>query len=217
MSRLRALGLTTLKLPLFSNPTDPHVPILVSSNLSTASRVIVVFGEPLQDLGIWAYRSVGTDGIDYGSAVRFARAVLHPDGSSPGTGTKATSHKTEPTNLPDTALILANTGQLIWHCGSQSAMTLQSWLALPRESAVDPPLTMTRRNTIRNNENWQAHIDCVFNEVLAPGSRLVRDDVQVQIVGIADGGQGAIRYLAARCMYSFFYPPLYSLVHTLSY
>ncbi|PLB45748.1 hypothetical protein P170DRAFT_500300 [Aspergillus steynii IBT 23096] len=196
MSRLRALGLTTLKLPLFPGPTDPHVPILVSSNLSTASRIIVVLGEPVQDLGIWAYRSVGTDGIDFGSAVRFARAVLHPDSST--ATNKSPSHKTGANNHPDTALVLANTGQLIWHCGSQSAMTMQSWLALPRESAVDPPLTMTHRNTIRGNENWQAHVDCVFDEILAPGSRLVRDDVQVQVVGIADGGLGAIRYLASR-------------------
>lgn len=201
LSRLRALGLTTLKLPLYSGASDSHVPILVSSNLSSASRVIVVFGEPVQDLGIWAYRSVGTDGIDIGSAVTFARAVLHPDGSSrPGTGANGTTSRQTGSNRSHTALILANTGQLIWNCGSQSAMTLHSWLAMPRASAVDPPLTMTRRNTIPENENWQAHIDNVFDEVLAPGNRLVKPDAHIQIVGVADGGLGVIRYLAGRCM-----------------
>ncbi|KAH8423336.1 uncharacterized protein LDX57_001094 [Aspergillus melleus] len=199
LSRLRALGLTTLKLPLLSTPGDPHVPVLVSSNLSTASRVIVVLGEPVQDLAIWAYRSVGTEGIDIGSAVRFARAVLHSGHSSrPKTGTDKTASTQTVPNHSDTALVLANTGQLIWHCGSQSAMTLQSWLALPRASAVDTPLTMTHRNKIPKNGDWQEHINCVFDEILAPGSRIVRVNAQIQIVGIADGGLGAIRYLADR-------------------
>ncbi|KAI9037306.1 uncharacterized protein KD926_000668 [Aspergillus affinis] len=201
LSRLRALGLATLKLPLFSAPGDPQVPVLVSSNLSTASRVIVVLGEPVQDLAIWAYRSVGAKSIDVGSAVHFARAVLHPDNSSrPGTGTNGTAspHAVPDHSDTDTALILANTGQLIWHCGSQSAITIQSWLALPRASAVDSSLTMSHRNKIPRNGNWQEHIDCVFDEIMAPGSRLVSPDAQIQIVGIADGGLGAIRYLAGR-------------------
>lgn len=65
-SRLRELNLTTLGLPLISKVNEAHVPILVSSNLSTASHIIVVFGEPVQDLGIWAYRSIGVDGINAG-------------------------------------------------------------------------------------------------------------------------------------------------------
>ncbi|THC91880.1 hypothetical protein EYZ11_008657 [Aspergillus tanneri] len=205
-SRLRALSLTTLKLPLLSTPGDAHVPILVSSNLSTASRIIVVFGEPSQDLGVWAYRSTNTDGIDIGSAVCFARAVLHPEAHNLGANNaEASASESESTpasgpgsNRSGTALIIANTGQLIWHCGSQRAVTLQTWLALPRASAVDPPLTMTRRNKIPGNTSWQEHIDCVFDEVLAAGSRLIREDATIQVVGLVDGGLGAIRYLASR-------------------
>jgi hypothetical protein len=187
------LGMGTLRLPLISTPTEPHVPIMVSANLSTASRIIVVFGEPVQDLGIWAYRSVGTDGIDAGSAVSLARAVLYPETKQEGTNTEAS------TKRGDTALVLANTGQLIWNCGARKAMTLPSWLAHPRSSAVDPPLMMTRRNKIPENGHWEEHIACVFNEILADRGRLVRADAKIDIVGLADGGLGAVRYLANNC------------------
>ncbi|KAE8356564.1 Arb2 domain-containing protein [Aspergillus coremiiformis] len=185
--RLQELKLVTLRLPLASKPGDPHVPIMVSSNLSTASRVIVVFGEPSQDLGIWAYRSVGRDGVDAGSVVSFAKAVL----SEPPTGTNASD-----TKRGDTALVLANTGQLIWHCGAGRPMTLPSWMAHPRASAVDPPLMMTHRNQIPGNADREEHTACVFNEILADRGRLVRGDARIQIIGVADGGLGALRYLA---------------------
>lgn len=182
LSRLRSLGLITLRLPLTARPTDAHVPILISKNLSTASRVIVVFGEPIQDLGIWAYRTLSSDGIEVGSAVQFARAVL---------GQK------------DTALVLANTGQLVWHCGSGRAMTLTSWHCVPRKSAVDPPLVMTRRNKIPGNGDWQEHIQYVFEEILAARGRLVRADAKIGVVGLDDGGLGVIRYLGSNCMSTF--------------
>ncbi|GAB1209905.1 hypothetical protein APSETT445_008693 [Aspergillus pseudonomiae] len=189
-SRLRELNLTTLRLPLTSKVNEAHVPILVSSNLSTASRIIVVFGEPVQDLGIWAYRSIGVDGINAGSAVSFAKAVLRPEPNEEGTDTESFSKR------GDTALMLANTGQLIWHCGARRPMTLPSWLAYPRPSAVDPPLMMTHRNKIPSNSCWEDHVACVFDEILADRGRLVRHDAKINIVGIAEGGQGAIRYLS---------------------
>lgn len=194
-SRLRSLGLTTIRLPLPSGPRDPHVPVWVSANLARASRVIVVFGEPIQDLGIWAYRTVGTEGVDAGSAVAFARAILAQRSAA---GFKDA----------DTALLLANTGQLIWHCGSSRAVTHQTWLALSRSSAVDPPLTMTRRNKIPSNQDWQEHVACVFDEILSARGRLVREDAKIDIIGLSEGGLGAIRYLAAECMLCLTLPSL---------
>ncbi|OOF95955.1 hypothetical protein ASPCADRAFT_405644 [Aspergillus carbonarius ITEM 5010] len=193
-SRLHDLGLVTLRLPLTAKPTDPHVPILVSKNISSASRVIVVFGEPIQDLGVWAYRTIGHESIDAGSAVAFARAVLNEKVDADSTtdpNSKVTNN-----NLSDTALVLANTGQLVWHCRSRRAMTLASWPCVPRESAVDPPPAMTRRNKIPGNGNWQEHVNYVFDEILAARGRLVRADAKIGVIGLADGGLGAIRYLA---------------------
>ncbi|KAE8147547.1 Arb2 domain-containing protein [Aspergillus avenaceus] len=188
-SRLRDLGLTTLRLPLKASSVEPHVPVMVSSNLSSATRIIVVIGEPIQDLGVWAYRSVGEDSIDGGTAVSLAKAIFRPGTDKEG--------DTDPKGKrEETALILANTGQLIWHCGARKAMTLTSWTSFPRPSAVDPPLMMTGRNKVPKNESWEEHIMCVFDEILASRGHLVRKDAKVDVIGVADGGLGVIRYLS---------------------
>lgn len=200
LSRLHSLGLSTIRLPLNAGPEEPHVPILVSSNLSSAKRVVVVFGEPCQDLGIWAYRTVGNEGIDAGSAVSFAKAVLGLD--------KGSEHEEEEQEQTNTALIIANCGQLIWHCGSRRAVTHPSWLALPREFAVDPPLRMTHRNKIPRNGDWQEHVEYVFEEVLAARGRFLREGAKIDIIGLVEGGLGAVRYLASNCkLYGSFHFP----------
>lgn len=187
--------MTTLQLPFSAGSKEPRAPVLVSKNLSSASRIVVVFGESIQDLGIWAYRSVGRDGIDAGSAVSFARSVLgfdNPNSSSgESNGTKGKSN--------DTALVLANTGQLIWHCASRRTVTHATWLGLPRRSAVDPPVTLSQRNKIFLNEDWQTHVECVFEEVLSARGKLVRDDAKIDVVGMAEGALGAVQYLAHEC------------------
>lgn len=195
--------MTTLRLPLTSSPKEPHVPILVSSNLSTAKRIIVVLGEPIQDLGIWAYRSVGMEGINAGSAVSLAQEILHPQKKQDDhQQQEAPASNGKPQHVTsDTALILANTGQLIWHCGGRRAITHASWMALPRRSAVDQPYTMTSRNTIPENTNWQEHVECVFEDVLAARGRLVREDAKIDVIGVTEGGLGAVRYLASNCTF----------------
>ena len=199
MSRLRGLGLTTLQLPLSAASKEPRAPILVSKNLASALRIIVVFGESIQDLGIWAYRSIGTDGINAGSAVSFARAVLGFDNPNP-TSDESIDHSKA--KKSDTALVLANTGQLIWHCASGRTVTHASWLGLPRRSAVDPPVTLSQRNKISLNEDWQKHVECVFEEVLSARGKLVRSDAKIDVVGMAEGALGAVQYLANECKYS---------------
>lgn len=202
LPRLHALGLVTLRLPLTSGPTKPHVPILVSKNLSTASRIILVFGEPVQDLGIWAYRTVGSENINAGSAVNFVKAILNPEEHNQTNGTNGingVSGKGPSSQYGDVAVVLANTGQLSWHCGSGRAMTHVSRMALPRASAVDPPLVQTDRNRIPGHENWQEHVSSVFEGIFAARGQLVRSDAKIDVIGLAEGGYGAIRYLASNC------------------
>lgn len=152
---------------------------------------MVVFGEPIQDLGVWAYRTVGTEGINQGSAVAFVKAIL--DKNDPASKVEG-----------GTAIILANTGQLIWHCGSLRAVTQPTWLAMPRESAVEPPMTMTRRNKIPRNGNWQEHVACVFEDILASRGDLLMEGAKIDIIGVAEGGLGVVRYLESNCMSFFF-------------
>lgn len=58
---------------------------------------------------------------------------------------------------------------------------------------------MSGRNEIPGNANWQEHIECVFEEVLAARGRLVREDAKIDVIGVAEGGLGAIRYLTSDC------------------
>lgn len=186
--------MSEFRLPVNAGPKEQHVPILISSNLNTAKRIVVVFGEPIQDLGIWAYRTIGTESISTGSAISFAKAVLYQHkGQDHEQGSKGGEHQA------DTALVLANTGQLIWHCGSATAMTQPTWLALPRESAVDPPMQMTRRNKIPRNSKWQEHVECVFEEVLATRGQMIREDAKIDIIAVSEGGLAVVRYLARNC------------------
>lgn len=178
ISRLHDQGLETLRLPLGAKANEQHVPILVSPTFKTDERIIVVFGEPVQDLGIWAYRVIGHETINSGSAVDFSAAVLGGKSESPAPG-----------------LILTNPGQLVWHCAGENAISLPSWLALPRKHAVDPPMKMTVRNKVPGHETWQDHITYVFDEVLGK----LAPDAKIDIIGLAEGSLAAVRYLAEHC------------------
>lgn len=199
LPRLRALGLVTLRLPLMSGPTKPHVPILVSKNLSTASRIILVFGEPAQDLGIWAYRTVGSENINAGSAVNFVKAILSPEERGHTSGPNEVAGKVPSSQKGEVAVVLANPGQLSWHCGLARAMTQVTRMAVSRASAVHPPLRETGRNRIPGHENWQEHVSSVFEGIFTARGQLVRSDAKIDVIGLAEGGCGAIRYLANNC------------------
>jgi hypothetical protein len=60
-------------------------------------------------------------------------------------------------------------------------------------------MQMTRRNKIPRNSNWQEHVECVFEDVLAARGRLISEDAKIDIIGVAEGGLGAVRYLAKNC------------------
>ncbi|EEP80691.1 predicted protein [Uncinocarpus reesii 1704] len=190
LSRLHNLGLQTLRLPIGASPKSQHVPILVSSSLGSQSRVIVVFGEPAQDLGIWAYRAM-EQGLNFGSAVNFAKAVVGDSKESKDANNSKTTRKS--------GLVLANPGQLVWYSHGERAVSLPTWHAIPRRYAVDPPMKMSYRNKIPGNENWQDHITYVFEEVLA---KSLSETAKIDIIGLAEGGLGAIRYLAEHCRYT---------------
>lgn len=162
-----------------SRPDEAHVPIMVSGNLHTASRINVFFGEPVQDFGVWAYRIIGQDKINKGSAVDFARVVLGEDG-----------------NKTCNALILANTGQLIWNCFYSRAMTNITWASLPRPAGNWGPPAMSWRTKIPGNYDWRDHIHHIFNKVLRP---CMRENTRIDIIGMSEGGLGAIEYLEANC------------------
>ncbi|KAJ5608909.1 hypothetical protein N7528_009476 [Penicillium herquei] len=176
MERLKNAGMEVLHLPLCSAPNDTTVPILVSKDIANKSRIIVFCGEPSQDLGIWAYRSIH-EGINHGSAVNLTKAVL---------GEKMDN---------DVGLIIANTGQLIWHCASERAVTQQTWLASPRPYGNWGQPTMSWRNKIPHNNDWTQHVQYVFKKVLWP--YVNGKKTRIDIIGMSEGGLAALKYLQA--------------------
>lgn len=210
------MGLKTLRLPIGAAANSQHVPILTSPAFQSQSRLIVVFGEPTQDLGIWTYRVISKEGINIGSAVDFVTAVLDDSNScrdaghqTPNTNTNASkdqNHVSSSSPRAGTGFILTNPGQLVWHCAKERAISLPTWHALPRRNAVEPPMRMTFRNKIPGNETWQDHITYVFEEVLG---KLAAPDVKIDVIGLAEGGLGAVRYLAEHCTFYFFHICIY--------
>ena len=174
LARLAASSMDTVRLPIGTTPKDNHVPILASSHLATAKRVIVYVGESCQDLGIFAYRLIGANTIASGSAVEFVNHLKAVSRDSP-------------------AIIMANPGQLIWYRRGQRAMTQQTWHAIPRDTAVSEPMMIDSvKNIIPQNEDIQKHVACLFEQVV---DNLPSENAKIDIIGIGDGALEVVEYL----------------------
>lgn len=174
MGRLHALGLQTVLLPLGISPNLPHIPILTSPNLASFKRVIFLFYEHTQDLGILAHRVIGgSGGINKGSCVDYVKAIQA---------------------LPDPpGIVLANSGQLMFNRRRHRAMTQISWLSLPQSSAVgQPPRFDPKKNTVEGNRNTQEHISYVM-DVVRPQS--CADDAKIDIIAVSDSATEMVCYL----------------------
>ena len=179
--RLAKLGLKKLRLPLGTSETDKHVPILVSPDLETKNRVIVLFSERDQDLGIFSYRVIGEEGINIGSAVNFVTSILSGQASKSGG------------DVP--GIILTNPGQLLWYRGGGQAISRTQWYELPRSSAVEEPMRIDEeRNAVEYNRDYQEHVNYVLRNVI---EIVVNKNARIDLIGLEWTGQAALKYLAA--------------------
>ncbi|KAF7935042.1 uncharacterized protein EAE98_003087 [Botrytis deweyae] len=180
MDRLLSLGLQKILLPLNVPETSPHVHILTSSNLSTATRVIVLFYEPKDDIGVLAHRVLGgAGGIDTGSAVNMVKYIQEKG---------AASGESEPP-----AIILANMGQIYWYRRGRKPVTLMTWSALPQSSCVEKTTRLdAMKNTVPGNRNTDEHIDYIFNHVI---EELMPKVTKIDVIGVSEGAMGVTRFL----------------------
>ncbi|KAI9642127.1 hypothetical protein NHQ30_008928 [Ciborinia camelliae] len=180
MERLLKLDLKKILVPLNVPETSPHTHILTSSNLSTASRVIVLFYEPKDDIGVLAHRMLGgAGGIDHGSAVNMIK-YIQEKGASPC--------ESEPP-----AIILANMGQLFWYRRGQKPVTLMTWSALPQASCVEKTMRLdAMKNTIPENRDTDEHIAYIFNHVIAERMPQI---AKIDVIGVSEGAMGVARFL----------------------
>ena len=185
LERLQKLGMEIQRVPLGRPANKPHIPILISRNLSSKKRVILIINEAIQDLGIWAYRVIGgndgPDAIDRGSAAGFIKTLQKKYGDdAPG-------------------LIIANPGQLLWWRGGKRSLTFSSWDSLPRKTAVHGPFRIDDvKNRVDGNRSVKEHVAYMFNDVL---TNLVADDARVFVIGLSDSADEVIHFLNDNCMF----------------
>ncbi|QDS73063.1 hypothetical protein FKW77_009756 [Venturia effusa] len=182
LKRATAAGLSLLYLPQLSaiKPEEPHVPIFTtpSCELKNKKRIIVVLNDHRQDLGIWDYRCLAIDGIDSGSCVKLAKLVQQDGEAAPG-------------------LIISNAGQLTYSHKNRRAMTTQSWQAMPRSSLAFPGVQEDPlHNSVEGTRDKFEHCNFIFENLLK-NSSFVREDAEIYLVGILNGGEVALNYLDA--------------------
>ncbi|OTA00667.1 hypothetical protein A9Z42_0009200 [Trichoderma parareesei] len=168
--RLEKEGMQKVRLPQGTPATEPHIPIFITLNLEAKIRIVVIFGEPTQDLGLVAGRVAnGPGGINEGSMVSVVRALVASQHSSPD-------------DASPPGIVLANTGQTYWWPEGKRAITISASAALPLPSLVHKGIReVPSLNRVPGNENPREHVRYIFDEVLGSmaGERTVVDVVAI--------------------------------------
>lgn len=174
LPRFQRLGLNTVPLP--SPAPTPNIPILVSSSFSTLPRIIIYFGESVQDLGIFAYRTIGQVSLATGSCIDFVSSVqAHqwPSSQPPG-------------------FVIANCGQLIWWRRGARAVTQQTWNALPQKTGVSPVTRLdAEKNRVEGHKNVGEHIASVMSWV----ERHAKTDAKIDVIGMGNASEEVANWL----------------------
>jgi hypothetical protein len=205
--RLSALGLDRIYLPEFTTtkPNGPHVAILAPSPeiLKNRKRVIVLINDSIQDLGILAYRQMQRElGLNGGSVVNFVKELVKRSAGEHAAG-KYQGIFEDGFKLQDDAdtpaLVVLNTGQLLYSHKYNKAMTLRSWSGLPRKSvAHDMIKAHDEENRVPGHRSPKEHVKSVFDSVLCNPDR-VAPDAELYVIAIEGGTESLLNILGEEC------------------
>ncbi|KAH7037223.1 uncharacterized protein B0I36DRAFT_358953 [Microdochium trichocladiopsis] len=183
-SRLQDLGLEKHMLPLGaeSSKNKPRLPIFASKSIAGASRVVLIFGESTQDLGVLAHRVIGgPGGINKGSMVSIVQSIL--------------SQRASPGDDRPPAVLLANCGQLMWLPSLLKTLSPSAWDATRMKSAVHLGNLYTREvNSVPGNRTVAEHVKYIFEDVL-PALLGPDSTARLDVIGVGDGADAVERYL----------------------
>ncbi|CAO2657748.1 Nn.00g038740.m01.CDS01 [Neocucurbitaria sp. VM-36] len=202
--RLSALGLTRVYLPEFSatKPVGPHVAILAPQPeiLKTRKRVVVIVNDALQDLGILSYRQLQRElGVNGGSIVNFMKEMIKRSAAD-NTAQDLKDIFDDGYAIKDDngtpALVVMNTGQLLYSHKYNNGMTMRSWSAMPRKSVAHDMIRIhEEENRVKGHRSPREHVKSVFDEVLCNADR-VASDAEVYIIAIEDGIENVLNVLS---------------------
>jgi hypothetical protein len=159
----------------------------------------------MQDLGILAYRQLQRElGINGGSVVNFVKEMIKRSATDNDAEKNADIFKDgyvlqDKTTTP--ALIVLNTGQLLYSHKYNRAMTLRSWSAMPRKSVSHDMVRIhDEENRVPGHTNAKDHVKTVFDQVICnPGC--VPVDAEVYVIAIEDGTESVLDLLTNDCKY----------------
>jgi hypothetical protein len=154
---------------------------MVSPNLSAATRVVLLVGEPCQSLGVLAHRVIGgRGGITRGSVLGLIQGL-----------------KTQQSSATDPAppgVVLANTGELWWWPEGRRGLTPIERHQVPMSSAVhygwrhDPKV-----NEVPGNRSLTEHVRGVFETVVM--GNMLRKEAKVDVIAVGDAADVVEAYL----------------------
>ncbi|RYP48521.1 hypothetical protein DL768_005600 [Monosporascus sp. mg162] len=197
--RLTNLGLEKIPLPLgtptttddgtTTTTTAPNVPIFVSADIAQKSRVVLIFGESYQDLGVLAHRVIGgPGGVDKGSMVSIVASLQQ--------------QRSSPTDAAAPGIILANTGQLLWCPSAGRSLTRCAFDAAPMKSAVhEGRLVDEDRNRVPGNRSVAEHVRYVFESVV-PAFVDPRKEARIDVVAVGDAAEAVEKYLDGEAVWA---------------
>ncbi|KAI9172347.1 Autophagy-related protein [Paramyrothecium foliicola] len=167
--RLEENGLCKMTVPLGTPTSKPHIPIFVTPNLKLKTRVVVLFGEPNQAVGILAHRVMeGSGGLKEGSMLSVIH-TLNKQRSSPG-------------DASPPGVVLANPGATYWWPEEQRALTIIQSNGIPLPSLChNGRQYVPAVNEIPENKDSSEHIKYIFGTVL---KTMMADHAVVDVVAI---------------------------------
>lgn len=166
--RIESLGLQKLPLPLGTPSKDHHVPIFADADLKSKDRVVVIFGETVQDLGLLAGRIAnGPGGLNMGSMVSVIHRLRRASSSTPPPG-----------------IILANMGQLFWWPEGGRPLTMAARASIPQSTLVHAGVKyVPSLHDIPHNETPEKHVAYMFGSVLRA---LLGETAKIDVIAISD-------------------------------
>lgn len=148
--------------------------------MKSKSRIVVVFNDHFQDLGVFAYRIVGgAKGINAGSAVDLVKYLQ--------------TQVSGPNNPEAPGIIIANTGQLRWWRKGKKAITQASWFTIPQKNCVSDPVRFDAiKNTVPGNRSTTEHVNYVMTTVI---NEFVNPKAAIDVIALSDSSTQIVEFL----------------------